>query len=127
MDQNIYRKVLKHQSQLQRLECTIERCKHSLLDVQNLLDSLKKSNKDLMGVAAKTTKDAKLFNRRKQYAPSNSKSQGSTSAKKQKDAKPHNHMKQYASSDSTSQSSTSSRKQNTDDLENHFKKSVHPI
>ena len=99
MDQDIYRKVSKHQSQLQRLECTIERCKHSLLDVQNLLDSLKKSNKDLMDVAAKTKKDAKLYNRRKQYAPSNSKSQGSTSAKKQKDAKPYNRMKQYTASD----------------------------
>ena len=122
MDQNIYRKVLKHQCQLQRLEHTIERCKHGLLDVQILLDSLKKSNKDLMNVSAKTTKGAKSCNRRKQYAPSNSKSQGSTSAKKQKDAKPYNRVKQYTASDSTSQRSTSSRKQNTDDLENLFKK-----
>ena len=122
MDQDIYRKVLKHQSQLQRLECTIERCKHSLLDVQNLLDSLRRSNKELMDVAAKTAKDAKLYNRGQLYAPSNSKNQGSTSAKKQIDAKPYNRMKQYAASYSTSQSSTSSRKQYTDDLKNLFKK-----
>ncbi len=88
MDQNVYRKVLKHQSQLQRLECTIERCEHSLLDVQNLFDSLRKSNKELMDVAAKTAKDDKQYNRGELYALSNSKSQDSTSAKKQKDAKP---------------------------------------
>ena len=122
MDQNIYRKVLKHQSQFQRLEHTIERCKHGLLDVQILLDSLKKSNKELMDVAAKTAKDAKLYNRGELYAPSNSKNQISTSAKKQKDAKPYNRVKQYTASDSMSQRSTSSRKQNTDDLENLFKK-----
>ena len=75
-----------------------------------------------MNVAAKTTKDAKLYNRRKQYAPSNSKSQGSTSAKKQKDAKPYKRVKQYTASDSTSRRLTSSRKQNTDDLENLFNK-----
>ena len=94
MDQDIYRKILKHQSQLQRLEHTIERYKHGLLDVSILLESLKKSNKDLMNITAKTTKDARPYNQRKQYA----------------------------SSDSTSQSSTSARKQNTDDLENNFKK-----
>ena len=122
MDHDIHRKVLKHQSQLQRLECTIERCKHSLLDVQNLLDSLRRSNKELMDVAAKTAKDAKLYNRGELYAPSNSKNKGSTSAKKQNDAKPYNRVKQYTASDPTSQRSTSSRKQNTDDLENLFKK-----
>ena len=120
MDQNIYRKVSKHQSQLQRLESTIERCKHSLLDVQNLLDSLKESNKSLMDIAAKTANEAKPYNRGgKLYAPSN---KGSASAKKQKDAKPYNCVKQYTASASTSQRSTSSRKQNTDNLENLFKK-----
>ena len=74
MDQNVYRKVLKHQSQLQRLECTIERCKPSLLDVHNLLDSVRKSNKELMDVASKSAKDAKLYNRGELYTPSNSKS-----------------------------------------------------
>ena len=122
MDQDIYRKILKHQSQLQRLEHTIERCKHGLLDVSILLESLKKSNKDLMNITAKTTKDAKPYNQRKQYALSDSTSQGSTSSRKQKDAKPYNQMKQYTSSNSTSQTSTSARKQNTDDLENNFTK-----
>ena len=122
MDQDIYRKILKHQSQLQRLEHTIERCKHGLLDVSILLESFKNSIKDLMNVTAKTAKDAKPYNQRKQYTSSESTGQGSTSARKQKDAKPYNQMKQYTSSNSTSQSSTSSRKQNTDDLENLFKK-----
>ena len=122
MDQNIYHKVLKHQCQLLRLERTIQRCKNSLLDVQNLLDSLRESNKELIDVTAKTTKDTKLYNRGELYAPSNSKNQGSTSAKMQKDAKPYKRVKQYTASDSTSQRSTSSRKQNTDDLENLFKK-----
>ena len=92
MDQDIYRKILKHQSQLQRLEHTIERCEHGLLDVSILLESLKNSNRDLMNITAKATKDAK----------------------------PYIQMKQYTSSNSTSQSSTSARKQNTDDLENNF-------
>ena len=65
MDQDIYRKVLQHQSQLERLEHTIERCKHALLDVSILLESLKKSNRDLVNIAAKTTKDAKPYNQRK--------------------------------------------------------------
>ena len=122
MDQDIYRKILKHQNQLQPLEHTIERCKHGLLDVSILLESLKKSNRDLMNITAKTTKDANLYNRGELYAPSNSKNQGSTSAEKQKDAKPYKRVKQYTASDSMSQRSTSSRKQNTDDLENLFKK-----
>ena len=60
-----------------------------------------------MDVAAKTAKEAKLSNQGELYAPSNSKSQGSTSAKKQRDAKPYNRLKQYTASDSTSQRSTS--------------------
>ena len=121
MDQDLYHQVLQHQDQLERLEHTIERCKYALLDVAILLESLKKSNRDLMNITAKTTKDAKPYNQRKQYASSDSTSQGSTSARKQKDAKPNNQMKQYTSSNSTSQSSTSARKQNTDDLENSLK------
>ena len=73
-----------------------------------------------MNVTAKTAKDTKPYNQRKQYTSSESTGQGSTSARKQKDAKPYNQMKQYTSSNSTSQSSTSARKQNTDDLENYI-------
>ena len=70
MDQNIYHKVLKHQCQLLRLERTIQRCKNSLLDVQNLLDSLRESNKELVDTA-KTENKAKPYNRGgKLYAPS---------------------------------------------------------
>ena len=69
-----------------------------------------------MNITAKTTKDAKPYNQRKQ------KDAKPYNQMKQKDAKPYNQVKQYTSSNSTSQSSTSARKQNTDDLENNFKK-----
>ena len=120
MDQNIYHKVLKHQCQLLRLERTIQRCKNSLLDVQNLLDSLRESNKELIYITAKTENKAKPYNRGgKLYAPSN---KGSASTKKQNDAKLDDRVKRYTAPASASQRSTSSRKQDTDNLENLFKK-----
>ena len=116
MDQGLYHKVLQHQGQLERLEHTVERCKDGLLDVSILLESLKKSNRDLVSIAAKTTKDAKPYNQRKH------KNAKPCNQMKQKEAKPYNQVKQYTSSNSTCQGSTSARKQNTDDLENNFKK-----
>ena len=119
MDQNIYHKVLKHQCQLLRLERTIQRCKNSLLDVQNLLDSLRESNKELVDTA-KTEIKAKPYNRGgKLYAPPNKRS---ASTKKQNDAKLDDRVKRYTAPASASQRSTSSRKQDTDNLENLFKK-----
>ena len=118
MDQDNYHKVLKHQCQLLRLEHTIQRCKNSLLDVQNLLDSLRESNKELIDTA-KTENKAKPYNRGgKLYAPSK---KSSASTKKQNNAKPNNRVKQYSTAAAASQRSTSSRKQDTDSLENLFK------
>ena len=116
MDRDNYHKVLKHQSQLLRLEHTIQRCKNSLLDVQNLLDSLRESNKELMDTA-KTENKAKPYNR-KLYAPPK---KSSASTKKQNNAKPNNRVKQYSTAAAASQRSTSSRKQDTNSLENLFK------
>ena len=118
MDQDLYHKVLQHQDQLERLGHTLERCKYALLDVAILLESLKKSNRDLVNIAAKTTKDAKPYNQRKHKnaKPSNQ------IQMKQKEAKPNNQAKQYTSSNSTCHSSTSARKIDTDDLDNNFKK-----
>ena len=120
MDQKNYHKVLKHQCQLLRLERTIQRCKNSLLDVQNLLDSLRESNKELIDITAKTENKAKPYNRGgKLYAPPNKRS---ASTKKQNDAKLDDCVKRYTAPASASQRSTSSRKQDTDNLENLFKK-----
>ena len=119
MDQDNYHKVLKHQCQLLRLEHTIQRCKNGLLDVQNLLDSLRESNKELIDITAKTENKAKPYNRGgKLYAPSN---KGSASTKKQNDAKLDDRVKRYTAPASASQRSTSSRKQDTNSLENLFK------
>ena len=112
MDQDNYHKVLKHQCQLLRLEHTIQRCKNSLVDVQNLLDSLRESNKELIDTA-KTENKAKPY----LYAPPK---KSSASTKKQ-NAKPNNRVKQYSTTAAASQRSTSSRKQDTNSLENLFK------
>ena len=119
MDQDTYHKVLKHQCQLLRLEHTIQRCKNSLLDVENLLDSLRESNKELLDTA-KTENKAKPHNRGgKLYAPSK---KSSASTKKQNNAKPNDRVKQYSTTAAASQRSISSRKQDTNNLENLFKK-----
>ena len=113
MDRDNYHKVLKHQSQLLRLEHTIQRCKNSSVDVQNLLDSLRESNKELIDTA-KTENKTKPY----LYAPPK---KSSASTKKQNNAKPNNRVKQYSTTAAASQRSTSSRKQNTNSLENLFK------
>ena len=112
MDQDNYHKVLKHQCQLLRLEHTIQRCKNSLVDVQNLLDSLRESNKELIDTV-KTENKAKPY----LYAPPK---KSSASTKKQ-NAKPNDRVKQYSTTAAASQRSSSSKKQSTNGLENLFK------
>ena len=120
MDQDNYHKVLKHQCQLLRLEHTIQRCKNSLLDVQNLLDSLRESNKELIdtGICKELIDTAKTENKAKPYLYAPTK-KSSASTKKQ-NAKPNNRVKQYSTTAAASQRSTSSRKQDTNSLENLF-------
>ena len=65
MDPEISRRVLKQQNQLQSLEFAIERCEGALLDLTILLQALKKSNKELKNITAKSGNGA----RRPEYEP----------------------------------------------------------
>ena len=59
MNQDIPRMILKQQRQLQSFHFAIERCEGALLDLVILLESLKKLNKELENITAKSGNGAK--------------------------------------------------------------------